>query len=566
MHSPALPHAGLTWPDYAAVAGYLLLTMLIVGWASRRQKNTEDFFLGGRRMPAVAVGLSIMATLLSTITYLGFPGEVIKNGIAIFAGYLAFPFVMAFILLLLVPFFMRLRMTSAYEYLERRFDYRTRLLGGLLFLLLRLGWISVVVYTASLALVAMTRGPLEALLATNALTAGCEPLYVVVVAVGLASTIYASIGGMRAVIWTDVVQTFMLFGGAALIIGYVFWATGAGPSLWWARASELSTAHTSPPWFSFDPTVRMTVFTAIVMTFTWNVCTHGSDQVVLQRYFTTDSLASASKSYIVSVLSQIAIGFLLALSGLALLFFYLEYPQHLPVGMSALDSADQLMPHFYAHQLPAGLGGLILAGFLCDAMQTLVSGVNSISAVVTKDVFDRRNTTGGRGELLLARLLTIGVGLTVTLLACGVTMLATESKLNIFDINQRTFNMFLGPLASLFFIGMFVPRCTSRSAVPAALCGVGSAFLWSYWSELCKAASHVLPGPAAEMVHGWSRHVPSMALAIAVPTVVSLLAALVFGLLFDRRDEGGRLFSWPAVMRRPAPQPVERQREAVAVS
>src|SRR5665213_1776656 len=137
MHSPGMPHAGLSWPDYVAVAAYLLVTLLIVVWASRRQSNTEDFFLGGRRMPSLAVGLSIMATLLSTITYLGMPGEVIKNGIAIFSGYLAYPFAMAFIMLLLVPFFMRLRLTSAYEYLDRRFDYRARLLGGLLFLLLR---------------------------------------------------------------------------------------------------------------------------------------------------------------------------------------------------------------------------------------------------------------------------------------------------------------------------------------------------------------------------------------------------------------------------------------------
>ncbi|HEX3655098.1 MAG TPA: hypothetical protein VHV55_04800 [Pirellulales bacterium] len=550
-HAPALPHAGLSWPDYAAVGGYLLLTLGIVAWSSRRQKNTEDFFLGGRRMPSIAVGLSIMATLLSTITYLGLPGEVVKNGIAIFAGYLAYPFAMAFILLLLVPFFMRLRMTSAYEYLQRRFDYRARLLGGLLFLLLRLGWISVVVYTASLALVEMTHGPLVALL-DKTMLAGCEPLYCVIVAVGLASTVYACMGGMRAVIWTDVLQSFMLFGGAGLIVGYVMWTTGAGPSQWWDRASQFSSGHTSPPWFSFDPTVRITVFTSIIMSFTWNICTHGSDQVVLQRYFTTDSLASASKSYIVSVVSQIGIGFLLALSGLALLYFYLENPHHLPEGMSALESADKVMPHFYAHQLPVGLGGLILASFLCDAMQTLVSGVNSITAVATQDLLDRSSDApGGQKELAFARLLTLGVGLVVTFLACGVAMMAMESKLNIIDLNQRSFNMFLGPLGALFFIGMFLPRCTSRSAVPATVLGVMVALTWSYWHELCLAATHVLPSPAADVVQGWSRHVPSMALAVAVPCLATFVIAAVLGQIVDSREHAGRDYSWRAVMRRP---------------
>ncbi|HEY5316140.1 MAG TPA: hypothetical protein VIK18_26670, partial [Pirellulales bacterium] len=292
--------------------------------------------------------------------------------------------------------------------------------------------------------------------------------------------------------------------------------------------------------------------TSIVMSFTWNICTHGSDQVVLQRYFATDSLASASKSYIVSVVSQIAIGFLLALSGLALLFFYLEHPHHLPAGMSPLESADKVMPHFYAHQLPAGLGGLILASFLCDAMQTLVSGVNSITAVATQDVFDRWATAlGGRGKLIVARLLTLGVGLVVTCLACGVAMMAMESKLNIMDLNQRSFNMFLGPLGALFFIGMFLPRCTSRSAVPAAVLGVMVALTWSYWHELCLAASHVLPAPAADVVHGWSQHVPSMALAVAVPCLATFAIGAALGFVVEPREHPGRDYSWRAVMRRP---------------
>ena len=126
---------GLHALDYVAVALYLVLTAAIVVWASRREKDTEDFFLGGRSMPWLAVGLSIMATLLSSITYLGMPGEIVKNGVAILAMQLAIFPVMIIVVWVLIPFFMRLRFTSAYEYLERRFDYRARLLGGVLFLL-----------------------------------------------------------------------------------------------------------------------------------------------------------------------------------------------------------------------------------------------------------------------------------------------------------------------------------------------------------------------------------------------------------------------------------------------
>src|SRR5262245_46983407 len=133
------------------VQAYLLVTLGIVLWSSRRQKDTEDFFLGNRRLPWLAVGLSIMATLLSSLTYVGLTGEVVKNGIAGFMTQLAIIPAALVVVPIFIPFFMRLRFTSAYEYLEHRFDYRTRLLGGGLFLLLRTGWVSLVMYTGSLA-------------------------------------------------------------------------------------------------------------------------------------------------------------------------------------------------------------------------------------------------------------------------------------------------------------------------------------------------------------------------------------------------------------------------------
>ena len=141
--------------DYAAVVAYLAITMFIVYRSGRQQEDTEDFFLGNRSMPWFAVGLSIMATLLSTNTYLGAPGEMIKHGPAWMLGMAAYPLVLLVVMYLWIPFFMRLRLTSAYDYLAERYDNRARLLGGLLFLGMRLGWMSMVVYTASKAMVAM---------------------------------------------------------------------------------------------------------------------------------------------------------------------------------------------------------------------------------------------------------------------------------------------------------------------------------------------------------------------------------------------------------------------------
>src|SRR5215831_11198542 len=149
------PLTGLETLDYVVVVLYVLLTIVIVYRVARRQQNADDYFLGNRRLPWLAVGLSIMATLLSSRTYLGLTGEVVKNGIAGFMSQAAILPAAPLVIFLFIPFFMRLRFTSAYEYLEHRFDFRARLLGGALFLLLRLGWVSLVMYSGSLALAKM---------------------------------------------------------------------------------------------------------------------------------------------------------------------------------------------------------------------------------------------------------------------------------------------------------------------------------------------------------------------------------------------------------------------------
>jgi Na+/proline symporter len=355
------------------------------------------------------------------------------------------------------------------------------------------------------------------------------------------------------------------------------WATGEGPLDWWSAIGAQRAHHTRPPLFSLDITVRFTIVTAIANTFFWTICTHGSDQVVLQRYFSTTSLAAARRSYIVNAVSEVAIASLLALSGLALLRFYLQFPNWLPDDLSLDKKADHVLPYFFAHQLPAGLGGLILAGFLCDAMQTLVSGVNSVTAVATKDVFERLYPQGQRlmSELTLARVVSVMLGAAVTLLAAGIALFSSESGLNIIDLMPKTFNMFLGPLAALFLIGMFLPHCGRRAAVTAVICALGISFVWNYWAEIPGMLNRLGLSEASaswqSILGSTEHHVgltvelrpkrPTIALSTAVPYLSAFLLAAVLGWLlriagFDR-DHGGREYNWFAIMRRPVPKPGE---------
>ena len=483
---------------------------------------------------------------------MGVPGEMVSNGATMCLQYLALPFSMSVVLLVWVPFFMRLRVTSAYEYLEQRFDYRARLLGGFLFLFMRLGWMSMVMYVGSLALSQMTVtlvpqdriDPLVSWLNPGQTALLRETLlYWVIAAVGVSATIYACIGGFRAAIWNDVLQSLMFLGGTLVTLGYVVLTTGTGPIEWWRIASESAPGHMRPVWFSLDPTVRMTVFTAALLSFFWTICTHGADQVVLQRYFSTTSLSSARRSYIVNAITDLLIGSLLATSGLALLAFYTLNPTYLPAeilstvdGRLVVKHGDRVLPYFFAHQLPAGIGGVVLAVLLCDAMQTLVSGVNSISAVFTNDIFERLFPSGRQwmSDLTLAKLLTTGVGLLVTGLGIGVAYFARNSGRNIIDMMAPAFNMFLGPLASLFLIGMFL-KCRTNSALTGALCGMAISFVWSYWRDLFGTT-----------------YQPSITLTTAVPYLASYaIAALVSCLESKDTNFPGLAYTWSAVMRTP---------------
>lgn len=551
------PRAGLELIDFAAVALYLIVTAGIVVWSSWRKQSTEEYFLGGRRMPWFAIGLSLLATLMSSISYMGVPGEVVSNGITMFFQYLALPFSMTVVLGVWVPFFMRLRFTSAYEYLEKRFDYRARLLGGFLFLFMRLGWMSMVMYVGSLALSQMTftlvpegrSDPLAVLISPSAAETVMlrdTLLYWIVGCVGLSATCYACMGGFRAAVWNDVLQSLMFLGGTFVTLGYVMWTTGTGPMEWWRITTESAPKHVQPIWFSLDPTVRMTVFTAGLLSFFWTICTHGSDQVVLQRYFSTTSLKSARRSYIVNALTDLTIGTLLAASGLALLAFYTLNPNYLPAeilsnvdGKLIVKHGDRVMPYFFAHQLPAGIGGIVLAVVLCDAMQTLVSGVNSISAVFTTDVFERlyKGEKKWLSDVGFAKILTTVIGLLVTCTAIGVAYFAQHSKRNIIDMMAPAFNMFLGPLASLFLIGMFL-KCRGNSALTGTVCGMIISFIWSYWRDLFGTSYH-----------------PSITLTTAVPYLSSFIIAAVVS-QFETKDPSfsGLAYTWSAVMKLPEPK------------
>ena len=479
------------------VVGVFLISMLAFGYRiGRQQKSTDDFFLGGRTLPAWAVGISLFASLLSTITYLGMPGEMFRTGLAFLTRQLPIPLVLCVVWFLWIPFFARLKLTSAYEYLEERFDYRTRVLAAVFCLLLLFGWISVVVLTASKAMVEISN-----LQFGSADTA----MHVTILAIGMFSVVYTTMGGMRAVVWTDVIQFFVLMFGAFFTMGTVAATTGSGLGDWIDVSMQYR--HEEVEWFDWNLGNRSTVFSVSLGMFFWFTCTHGANQVALQRYFSVKDMWAARRSYIVSAIASIGIGVILAGVGISMMY-YVKTADHSIAAAEHLDSddievrneaQDGVFPQFIRHHLPAGLRGMVIAALFAAAMSTIDSGANSVSTILTVDFVrpmqrrrliaagedpDRADATllMADAELKRARFFTAGMGVVVVIYTIMIYHISKGS--DIITLCQKGFNCFLGPLGALFVLGMFSKRVTAVAVVPAFLIGEVVGVVSSYSSEL----------------------------------------------------------------------------------
>ncbi len=551
MHSlnfQTLLAAGLQPLDYAVVFIYMIC-MLGMGWyLSRKQVSIEDFFVAGRSMPWMATGLSMIATLMSTLTYLGAPGEMIKHGVAQFLGILALPFVFLVVWLLWVPFFMRLRLTSAYEYLELRFGPGARLLGVVLYLYMRFLWMGAIIYSASLALAFMTQDTAPAAIAW--LTGGSVQFnasswfYFVLISTGFVSTAYTVLGGISAVIWTDVVQMIVLFLGAVVTLIVVAADTGTGPLVWWREVTSLS--HTIPPFASWNLSQRNTIVWALLGIFFWHVCTHASDQVALQRYFSNPDVKSARKTALVGIVLDITMQTLLGMVGAALLVYYLRHPGELPAGVTEpLDPAftDRIFPRFISHGLPIGISGFVIAAIFAVAQSSLDSGINSTTTVIMIDLVRRyrRTPLTERGDLRLAQGLTLIIGCIVTMM--GLVLSFAPTSYNLVDLQLKSFNCVLGPLGAMFMTGMLLRHVGQTPVIIAGVAGSICGLLFGFMDVLFTPVVQRLTGFETSLVL-----CPSPFLIIPLSWLITFfLSALLGGFFPGPTLDQVQRFTWAGV-------------------
>ncbi len=429
---------GLAWIDWGIIGAYATGTILLGWYYSRRQKSTQEYFVGSGNMNPVLVGVSLFATLLSTISYLSMPGESLGKGPVGMATMLALPLVYLAVAYGLLPVYMKQKVTSAYELLEERLGLSVRLLGAFLFVLLRLIWMSLLVFLTAKAMVIM-------------LGVGDQYIPVVAVVTGLVAVVYTSLGGLRAVIITDLMQTILLFGGALLVLAII--TIDLGGFSWFPV--EWNESWDTQPIFPETLSTRVSFVGAVASFLVWYVCTAGGDQTSVQRFMATTDLRAARRAFLTQLIVSVVVGVTLGFVGFALLGYFQAHPDLVPAGKSLKDDADKIFPHFIAYQLPVGISGLVVAAMFAAAMSSIDSGVNSITAVVMTDGFDRlgRGATSERAHMNAARWLAFGIGATAVIGSAFMHLVPG----NITSVTSKTSNLLTTPIFGLFFFALFVP-------------------------------------------------------------------------------------------------------------
>lgn len=457
--------------DWFVIAAYGV-GMLVVGWHYwRKNQTSEDYLLGGRKMMSLPVGLSLFATLFSTISYLAWPGEMIKNGPMVVSIIVAYPFVAIVAGRFMIPHIMRLRITSAYELLEVRLGLSVRLLGSSIFLLLRILWMAVIIY-ATVDNVLMPLVGLDA-----AYTPQVSAVLTIV------TLIYTAMGGLKAVVVTDVAQGLILFLGAIVaIVMVVFYMGGIGPLV-----PTRWEPHWTRPAF-YDANLRITFLSASLATFTWYISTAGSDQMAIQRYLATRNAKTARGVLNTSLIANTTVFILLAILGLALLAFFKAHPERMAPGQSLVENADQLFTRFIVVGMPTGFSGLVVAGLLAAAMSSLSAGINSCCSVITADFVDRfhlRRASGqGARNVVLEQAISVAVGAVVLVLSTYVASVQG----NLLDKAYKIVNLLSTPLFGLFFMAMFVRWATTFGTWMGALAGLATVISINFWKEITGTA------------------------------------------------------------------------------
>lgn len=446
--------------DYLVLVAYFI-TVLIIGYVfSRRLKGTDDYFRGGKRIPWWAAGLSILVTKLSAITFMSLPAKAFATNWLYFWIPVGNVLLAIIVIKCILPFYYRLDITSTYEYLEKRFNTTTRLIGSATYVVFEVVRMGVLLLLPAIVITVIT---------------GID-IYICIVIIGVVVTLYTMMGGIEAVIWTDVLQAVILISGciAALVI--------VGLEIEPARLNSFLHSSVGQQKMRYtDFNTDFTQATLLVIGLSWigKLQDYVSNQAVVQRFISTQDEKAAARSIWVASLLGIPVIAMFLILGTGLFLFYESNPGKLDVFM---EQPDALLATFILREMPPGISGLVMAAIFAAAMSSLDSSINSMSTVIITDYYKKFGSGVSEVKSLkLAKILTIFLGAFGT---ASALVMAGGDVSSLYDQLFSVIGLFGGGLAGVFILGIFTTRANSAGALTGFFASALILFGVSNYSDL----------------------------------------------------------------------------------
>jgi SSS family solute:Na+ symporter len=456
--------------DWFIIVIYLCGMIGLSVHLGRNQSDEEDYFVGGRKLSWWSVGISTMATQTSAISFISIPAFVALKeggGLTWLQYELAVPLAIILVMVFLIPFFRRLRLVSVYEYLEFRFGPSVRYLVSGVFLISRGLGTGVGVYASAIVLAVCLN----------------IPLWSTILLIGVVTVIYDTIGGITAVVYSDVIQMIILFSGIILCITYAADIVGGLDDVWAAFPVSRRTA--------IDPSLGLSDAGASVPFWPFLLggiflyaSYYGTDQSQVQRELSAATTADTKKSLLINGFARFPLTLLYVLLGMVMLVVYEQSPE---LNSSVpYDKPDYLVPQFILLYLPQGLRAVIFASLLSAAMSSLDSALNSLSAATMQDFIAPRLENTSR-ILVISKLTTVGWGVLIT----GFAFLVGSISETVIESINKIGSAFYGPILAAFVVGVISRKATARSVTAGILSGVGFNLLlwltapgiyWMWWN------------------------------------------------------------------------------------
>lgn len=434
----------------------------------RKTESTEEYFVGGRNFKGWVIGLSLVGTSISSVSFLAFPGDAYKTAYLRLVPNIMLPVALIFAAFVFLPFYRRNKITSAYEYLEMRFGPGIRVYGSLAFVAVQLMRISSILFLVALLIETVTN---------------LSPVYCIIIG-GIFVSFYTIVGGIKAVIWTDVIQTIVLALGAVLCLFIVFGKLPGGISQVFEVAnaagkfsfSEMKGGVLQPVNWGFSlqsKTATMMIFLGLNM---W-LLDYGCNQHSIQRYAASKTMKDARYALIFAAFCSVPIWLFFMFLGTSLYVFYQQFPsEHAMDMLTGKSKAEGILPYFIMSEMPTGAIGVILASALAAAMSSLDSSINAISTVGVVDIY-RRHLVKGKDDkhyLFVARVIAIVTGI---LMVLGAIWFSMADQKTLQDTTTALTSIFSGGLLGLFLLGMLTTRGDGR----AAACGIFFTLIFTAW-------------------------------------------------------------------------------------